>query len=136
MYCCRSVHAYFSPKVLAIGNRISVHFILGVFFEIIIHAVVDFAYSLKLYLSCLFHSLEQLGWRRKVRGNQRTTTLEADLNLSNFKMHSSLYFFGSWKYCKCDYMYFVVFNSLCSAKRDGLCCELLDCVESVSIYLK
>ena len=32
-------------------------------------------------------------------------------------------------------MYFVVFNSLCSAKRDGLCCELLDCVESVSIYV-
>lgn len=29
---------------------------------------------------------------------------------------------------------FIVFNTLCSAKRDGLCCELLDCVESVSIY--
>ena len=53
-----SVHACFNPNVLAIGDRTSVHFILGVFFEIIIHAVVDFAYSLKLYLSCLFHSLE------------------------------------------------------------------------------
>ena len=44
-------------------------------------------------LSSLFHSLEQLGWRRKVSGNQRTTTLEADLNLSNFKVHSSLHIF-------------------------------------------